>query len=368
MAVTDIASRTYNHGWRLDPIVRSLLDTDFYKLLMLQMIREFYPEQRVTFSVINRSKHVRLAEVIDESELRAQLDHARTIRFSKKELIWLAGNTFYGKTQMFSPDFINWLSTFRLPEYELKKVDGQYELNFYGPWTHTTMWEIPALAILNELRSRQVTKGQGRFALDVLYARAKAKLWAKVERLRKLEGLRLSDFGTRRRHGFLWQRWCVEAVKEGLGASFTGTSNVLLAMDNDLEAIGTNAHELPMVAAALANDDTELRWAPYRILDQWRHTYARQSPDRPARRLRHQVIPARRAGMGRGLDRLSARQRAADRGGRGNHQMVEAEGPRSPGEAPGIFRRHGCRIDRGDLPSFCRPGPHQLRLGHQPDQ
>ena len=112
MAVTDIASRTYNHGWRLDPIVRSLLDTDFYKLLMLQMIREFYPDQRVTFSVINRSRHVRLAEIIDEGELRAQLDHARTIRFAKKELIWLAGNTFYGKTQMFSPDFINWLATF----------------------------------------------------------------------------------------------------------------------------------------------------------------------------------------------------------------------------------------------------------------
>ena len=57
----------------------------------------------MTFSVINRSKHVRLAEIIDEGELRAQLDHARSIRFSKKELIWLAGNTFYGKTQMFSP-------------------------------------------------------------------------------------------------------------------------------------------------------------------------------------------------------------------------------------------------------------------------
>ena len=273
MTVTDIATRTYNHGWRLDPIMRSLLDTDFYKLLMVQMIREFYPDQKVTFSVINRSKHVRLAEVIDEGELRAQLDHARSIRFSKKELIWLAGNTFYGKTQMFSPEFINYLSNFRLPEYELKKVDGQYELNFYGSWTHTTMWEIPALSILNELRSRQALKGQGRFALDVLYARAKAKLWTKVERLRKLDGLRLSDFGTRRRHGFLWQRWCVEAVKEGLGSAFTGTSNVLLAMDSDLEAIGTNAHELPMVAAALAKDDGELRWAPYRILDQWRHTY-----------------------------------------------------------------------------------------------
>jgi nicotinate phosphoribosyltransferase len=273
MAVTDIASRTYNHSWRLDPIIRSLLDTDFYKLLMLQMIRESYPDQRVTFSVINRSRHVRLAEIIDEGELRAQLDHARTIRFSKKELIWLAGNTFYGTTHMFSADFIHWLTEFRLPEYELRKVEGQYELHFHGPWTHTTMWEIPALAILNELRSRSAMKGRRRFELDVLYARAKAKLWTKVERLRKLENLRLSDFGTRRRHGFLWQRWCVEAVKEGLGSSFIGTSNVLLAMDNDLEAIGTNAHELPMVAAALAEDDEELRRAPYRILDQWRQSY-----------------------------------------------------------------------------------------------
>src|SRR6202012_1541149 len=95
----DIASRTYNQSWRLDPIIRILLDTDFYKLLMLQMIRESYPDQHVTFSVINRSRHVRLAEVIDEGERRAHLDHARTIRFSKKELIWLAGKTFYGKTQ-----------------------------------------------------------------------------------------------------------------------------------------------------------------------------------------------------------------------------------------------------------------------------
>src|SRR6266700_1339638 len=273
MTVTDIASRTYNHGWRLDPIVRSLLDTDFYKLLMQQMIRQFYPDQNVTFSVINRTRHVRLAEIIDEGDLRAQLDHARTIRFAKKELIWLAGNTFYGKTQMFSPDFLNWLVNFRLPEYELRKVEGQYELHFHGPWTHTSMWEIPALAILNELRSRQAMKGQGRFALDVLYARAKAKLWTKVERLRKLEGLRLSDFGTRRRHGFLWQRWCVEAVKEGLGPSFTGTSNVLLAMDNDLEAIGTNAHELPMVAAALDKNADDLRWSSDRTLAQSRQAY-----------------------------------------------------------------------------------------------
>jgi nicotinate phosphoribosyltransferase len=274
MILTDIATRTYNHGWRLDPIVRSLLDTDFYKLLMLQMIRHLHPDVEATFSVINRTTSVRLAEVIDEGELRAQLDHARSVRFGKKELIWLAGNSFYGKERMFASDFIGWLADFQLPPYDLRVVDGQYELHFDGPWTHTTMWEVPALAILNELRSRAALRRHGRFELDITYSRAKARLWDKVERLRHLPGLVLSDFGTRRRHGFLWQRWCVEALKEGLGDRFIGTSNVLLAMDTDLEAIGTNAHELPMVAAALARDDAELAAAPYRVLEDWRRHYA----------------------------------------------------------------------------------------------
>jgi nicotinate phosphoribosyltransferase len=273
MAVTDIATRTYDHNFRLDPIVRSLLDTDFYKLLMLQMIRHVHPDVSATFSLINRTRTVRLADIIDEGELRAQLDHARTVRFTKKELIWLAGNSFYGKAQMFSPDFIAWLADFRLPDYDLRKADGQYELHFDGPWTHTTMWEIPALAIINELKSRAAMRDKGKFALDILYARAKAKLWQKVERLRDLPDLRLSDFGTRRRHGFLWQRWCVEALKEGLGNRFIGTSNVLLAMDADLEAIGTNAHELPMVAAALAEGDAALAQAPYRVLEEWQQHY-----------------------------------------------------------------------------------------------
>ncbi|MEG3164202.1 nicotinate phosphoribosyltransferase [Sphingomonas sp. PB2P19] len=273
MAFTDIATRTYNHGWRLDPVIRSLLDTDFYKLLMLQMIRRLHPDTQVSFALINRSRGIRLADTIDEGELRAQLDHARTLRFAKKELIWLAGNSFYGEARMFAPDFLAWLADFQLPPYELRTVDGQFELHFDGPWTHTTMWEVPALAIVNELRARAAMRNHGRFALDILYARAKAKLWDKVERLRELPDLVISDFGTRRRHGFLWQRWCVEALKEGLGDRFKGTSNVLLAMDADLEAIGTNAHELPMVAAALSDSDADLADAPYRVLEEWRASY-----------------------------------------------------------------------------------------------
>ena len=138
------------------------------------------------------------------------------------------------------------------------------------------MWEIPALAIISELRARAAMRSMSRFDLDVLYARAKAKLWSKVERLRILERegpLRVSDFGTRRRHGFLWQRWCVEAMQEGLGGSFIGTSNVKHAMDTGLEAIGTNAHELPMVYAASAADEAELREAPYRVLKDWAKMY-----------------------------------------------------------------------------------------------
>ncbi|WP_420140043.1 nicotinate phosphoribosyltransferase [Sphingomonas sp.] len=270
---TDIAARVYDHGWRLDPIVRSLLDTDFYKLLMLQMILQRHREVRATFALFNRSRQFRLADIIDARELRDQLDHARTLRFTKKELIWLAGNSFYGRERMFTPEFIAWLAEFRLPEYELHARDGQYELHFAGNWAETTMWEIPALAIINELKGRAALRGKGRFALDIVYARAKAKLWEKVERLRTLPDLVLSDFGTRRRHSFLWQRWCVEALKEGLGDRFIGTSNVLLAMDSDLEAIGTNAHELPMVEAALAESDASLRQAPYRVLDEWRQLY-----------------------------------------------------------------------------------------------
>jgi nicotinate phosphoribosyltransferase len=273
MTTTDLARRVYDHTWKLDPIVRSLLDTDFYKLLMLQMIWSRYPDVQTTFSLINRTTSVRLADEIDEGELRAQLDFARTVRLSKKETIWLAGNSFYGRKQIFMPEFLDWLSAFHLPEYELRKEDGQYRLNFHGSWAETSMWEIPALAIINELRSRAALRELGPFSLDVTYARAKARMWDKVERLKAFPDIRISDFGTRRRHSFLWQRWCVEALKEGIGEAFTGTSNVLLAMDTDLEALGTNAHELPMVMAALADTEEELRAAPYKVLQDWNTLY-----------------------------------------------------------------------------------------------
>ena len=227
--MVDIATRVYNHTWKIDPIVRSVLDTDFYKLLMAQTIFRRHRDVQVTFGIHNRTTRIRLADIIDAGELREQLDHVRSLSLTRGESTWLRGNTFYGKRQMFSPEFMDWLETFRFPEYLLEKEDGQYVLTFHGPWIETTMWEIPALAILNELRSRGVLKGMAKFELQVLYARAMTRVWEKIERLRKLPDLSISDFGTRRRHGFLWQDWCVQAMMEGLGSSFLGTSTFALS-------------------------------------------------------------------------------------------------------------------------------------------
>jgi nicotinate phosphoribosyltransferase len=271
--MVDIATRVWNHKWKIDPIVRSLIDTDFYKLLMCQSIFRNKPDTTVVFSLINRSTKVRLADLIDEGELREQLDHVRSLSLTRGESTWLRGNTFYGKRQMFRPDFMEFFEGLRLPAYHLEKRDGQFELTFEGRWPEVMLWEIPALAVLMELRSRAVLDDMGRFELQVLYARAMTRAWEKIERLRRIDGLRIADFGTRRRHSFLWQDWAVQAMQEGLGSKFIGTSNCLIAKNRDVEAIGTNAHELPMVYSALADSDEALRQAPYEVLADWQEEH-----------------------------------------------------------------------------------------------
>ena len=267
--MVDIATRFWNHKWKIDPIVRSLIDMDFYKLLMCQSIFRNKPNIRVTFSLINRNKNVRVADLIDEGELREQLDHIKGLRLTRGESTWLRGNTFYGKRQMFRSDFMEWFENLRLPDYHLERKDGQYELIFEGLWPEVMLWEIPTLSVLMELRGRAALNRMGKFELQVLYARAMTKLWQKIERLRDIDNLRIADFGTRRRHSFLWQDWCVQAMIEGLGDKFIGTSNCSIARNREIEAIGTNAHELPMVYAALAQSDNMLAQAPYQVLSDW---------------------------------------------------------------------------------------------------
>ncbi|MGB0005822.1 MAG: nicotinate phosphoribosyltransferase [Candidatus Sulfotelmatobacter sp.] len=272
--IVNFAERAHNHNWELDPVVRSLLDTDFYKLLMLQFIWKHYPKTRVSFALFNRSSSVRLADMFAIEEISHQLEHVRKLQFRKSELVWLAGNTFYGRRGIFESAFLEWLEQdFKLSEYELSVNDGQFHLSFEGAWPETTMWELYALSVLDELRTRANMKKLSEFELDILYARAKTKLWSKIERLRGVPSLSVADFGTRRRHSFLWQEYVVKAMASNLRSGFVGTSNAFLAHKHDLEAIGTNAHEIPMVLAALANDDEALKASQYHVLDLWQRTY-----------------------------------------------------------------------------------------------
>jgi nicotinate phosphoribosyltransferase len=272
--IINLARRAHDHNWELDPITRSLLDTDFYKLLMLQFIWKHFPKTQATFTLMNRSHDVPLGDIVDVGQLREQLESTRRLRLHKSELIWLAGNTFYGKRGIFEPAFLQWLERdFRLSDFDLSIRDGQISLTFEGLWTETTMWEIYVLSAIDELKTRASLKGLTELELDILYARAKTRLWEKMARLYGVPGLTVSDFGTRRRHSFLWHEYVVTAMRDVLGSTFVGSSNTYMAYTHDLEAIGTNAHELPMAMAALADNDEELRQSQYRLLELWQQTY-----------------------------------------------------------------------------------------------
>src|SRR5260370_26336169 len=143
--IVNFAERAHNHNWALDPVTRSLLDTDFYKLLMLQFIWKHYPRTRVSFSLFNRTTSVRLADMFPREELIHQMEHVRGLRFRRAELVWLAGNTFYGRRGIFEPAFLEWLErVFRLSDYKLSVKAGHFHLSFDGLWAHATMWDLSA--------------------------------------------------------------------------------------------------------------------------------------------------------------------------------------------------------------------------------
>src|SRR5437899_11678369 len=91
------AERAHNHNWELDPVIRSLLDTDFYKLLMLQFIWKHFTKTQVEFSLFNRHPAVRIADIINIEEFKVQLQHVLALHFRKSKLVSQTGYTFYGR-------------------------------------------------------------------------------------------------------------------------------------------------------------------------------------------------------------------------------------------------------------------------------
>ncbi len=265
------------HGYERAGIgspVRSLLDIDFYKLTMGQFIHDRHGDIGTTFELINRDRNIPLAEIIREDRLRDALDTARELYFTDLELDSLRSIRTYGDT-LFSEPYLSFLRGLTLPPYELRREGTQYRLTFTGTWAAVSLWETIALAIVSELYYEALERRMTRRERDGAYAMAAERLERKLAELADCPDIRFADFGHRRRHGRAWHEWVVKRCAEALSHQFIGTSDTLFAIQYGLDPIGTNAHELPMILAALADTDQEKRDAQYAVLEGWQKRYGK---------------------------------------------------------------------------------------------
>ncbi len=259
------------------PPNRSVVDDDFYKFAMLQFILRFYPDVHVKFSLINRDKKIPLADVVPEQELRAALDHARTLRFKSRvkdtNIAYMRGMRMHQQV-MFDEPYFEALENFELPPYELSRTGNQYAISSSGLWSKATFWEDRMMQIPVELYYRELMRRMTPIEREVLYSRATDRLYKELSKLANSPYKpKIVNFGTRRRHSFLWEKFVTAMCVEVLGDQLIGTSNVWMAHHFDLVPMGTNAHELPMVATAIARGDEAKRAAQYKVLEQWQELY-----------------------------------------------------------------------------------------------
>ncbi len=255
------------------PIIESLLDVDFYKFTMGQMVFLRYPDVPVTYALTNRTREIRLASVVDDVELREELDHARSLRFNNSELHYLRGTNEYGD-RMFSEDYLDFLRGLELPEYELEEVDGSFQLSFKGLWSHAIYWETIALALVNELYYRSLMRRLSRFEKDLVYAEGKMRLANKIRVLREHPRIEFVDFGTRRRFSREWQHYVDRSLAEELPEQFVGTSATESALLHGLVPMGTSAHELYMVMSSIMSEsDDRIRASHNQVLKDWWELY-----------------------------------------------------------------------------------------------
>ena len=240
-------------------IIRSLLDTDLYKFTMMQAVLHQHPAAQVAYRFRCRTPGVDLSPFIDE--IRAEIDALCTLRFADDELAYLRGLR-YIKT-----DFVDFLRLFQLDARYVRLeavpgASGGIELEIEGPWLHTIPFEVPLLAIVNEVWFRHQPPADE--------AEGLRRLHAKIERLRALPDCTVSDFGTRRRYSHDWQAKILPILRDGLGARFAGTSNVEFARRYDMTPHGTMAHEFLQAFQALGPRLVDSQKA---ALEAWVHEY-----------------------------------------------------------------------------------------------
>lgn len=251
-------------------MVRSLLDLDYYKLTMMQFAYFKYKDIKVGYKFTNRTK-IKLAQYIDVEHLRSELDTIKMLKFSDEELNWLSSNQHvYEKggelVPTFHPEFIEYLKNFQLSSYILEVENDDFIIETPEClWHESILWETMILSTINELY--YVSKYQNR---DSHISTGSENLFNVVSTLIGTD-IKFSDFGTRRRYSLDWQKNVVDLLSNSLSSNLIGSSNCLICMEKGLKPIGTNAHELYMIATGVYRAD--MRGGHGKILDEWYDFY-----------------------------------------------------------------------------------------------
>ena len=249
----------------MQAVITSLLETDLYKFTMWQAMLHRHPETQAEYTFVCRNEPAfPLAELAQE--VSRELDHLCSLSFTPDELAYLRGLRYM------KSDFVDFLRIFRFQRdfIEVKANDAKLEIVARGPQVHVMGFEIYVLAIVNELYFR-------RFDVDVARTEGRRRLQEKIGLLRafgeepaRAHPFEFFDFGVRRRFRGDWQREVVSTLKESVPEYFKGTSNVLLAKELGLVAIGTMAHEYLQTYQALG---VRLRDFQKAALEDWVQEY-----------------------------------------------------------------------------------------------
>lgn len=256
------------------PVVGGMLDDDFYTLTMGQVAVLCHPTVEADFQLTNRTTDIPLAVEVSPDELGVELDRLKARSFTRTEIHYVLGTDEYG-LRMFRPEFIDHLRQLSLPDYTLRVTDDlQYDLSFVGNWAAGMHCEVPTLAAINGLRSRNAMRKLSPFERDHVLATGIQRLREKIVRIRQYPSLTFCDFGTRRRFHRAWQRYIDKTLAEELPGQFLGTSNIEAAKDFGLLPMGTNAHQMYMVIAAiLSATDEGLKNSHNQVLQEWWKIY-----------------------------------------------------------------------------------------------
>lgn len=214
-------------------MLTSLLDNDFYKITMQNAVIKRFPYAHARYAFINRGEHA-FPEGFGEA-LRGEVDRMATLRLSDEEKRYLQTTCPY-----LDPTYLDFLAGFRYDpsEVTIEQQGSELSVVMEGPWYRTILWEVPLMALISELwyQLRGVGVSEDDEALIEQRTREKIELY-------RQHGLKIAEFGTRRRFSFAVHDRVVKALRHYGGEAFSGTSNVLLAMRHGVKPIGTHAHE-----------------------------------------------------------------------------------------------------------------------------